>query len=588
MQHSDNQEGVSGELERQLCSILDNAGIKTVFQPIVSLRDGSILGHEALSRGPADSPLQNPDALFGVAAQCGKLWELERLCRTTALESASSKGMTSKLFLNVAPNVIHDEQFTQGFTMEFLRSFNISCEDIIFEITEKHVVDDMAGFKKTIENYKGQSYQIAIDDAGAGYSGLNLISDIHPHYIKLDMNLVRSIDKDNFKKALVKCFSEFCKAANIHLIAEGIETVEELYTLIDVGVHYGQGFFLRRPNPEVGIVEEQALAHIKRYNAQKNHLYQSVSLVYIGNLSCDNDTAHPDTPTQNIYDVFLAKPALTGITIVENGKVRGIVTKTQINLIMSGQYGYSLHARRPVDHVMESAALVVDYTTPIDVVTRLSMSRSPECLYDYIVVTKEDIYCGIVTIKTLLEKTMEIEVGNAMHLNPLSGLPGNAPIQLRLEQCITAQKQYTVLYFDIDNFKSYNDVYGFENGDRVLTFVSRLLKSIVPQSEFVGHIGGDDFVIILSNYDYEELCCDIIRQFDAGIRDHYSESDRARGFIVANNRKGEQEQFPIMTISIAGLTNRSRCYADIFELTEEAGSIKKSCKLRWESCVSVQ
>ncbi len=578
---------VPGELEKQLCNIIDNAQIKTVFQPVVSLRDGSIFGYEALSRGPADTPLQNPDALFGIARQCGKLWELEQLCRTRVLETAFQLDSSVKLFLNVDPHIIHDEKFRQGFTKEYLHNYNISSEDIIFEITEKNVVDDVEGFKKTIENYKDQSYKIAIDDAGAGYSGLNMISDIHPHYIKLDMNLVRSIDGDNFKKALVKSFCEFCRTSNVFLIAEGIETVDELYTLIDIGVHYGQGYFLQRPCAEIGVVDQAALAHIKKHNAQKNHLHNNVRHLYIGNLSCDNETAHPFQLTQDVYNIFLEQPNLIGITIVGQGRVEGVVTKTRINLMMSGQYGYSLHARRPISHVMDREALVVDFTTPIDIVTNLAMSRPNDSLYDFIIVTKDEQYHGVVTIKTLLEKTMEIEVNNAIHLNPLSGLPGNALIQLHLEQCVGNGKAFTILYFDIDNFKAYNDVYGFENGDKVLIFVAQLLKDCVNSSEFVGHIGGDDFVGILSDYEYEEICNNIIHAFDAGIPRFYSEADVASGHIIAKNRRGEEEQFPLMTVSIAGVTNRAHQYKDIYELTEQAGRLKKKCKQCWKSCVCV-
>ena len=578
---------VPSELEKQLCNIIENARIKTVFQPVVSLRDGSILGYEALSRGPADTPLQNPDALFGIARQCGKLWDLEQLCRTRALETAFQQDSNVKLFLNVDPHIIHDEKFKQGFTKEYLRSYNINSEDIIFEITEKNAVEDVEGFKKAIDNYKGQSYKIAIDDAGAGYSGLNMISDIHPHYIKLDMNLVRSIDGDSFKKSLVKCFCEFCRTSNVFLIAEGIETVDELYTLIDIGVHYGQGYFLQRPCETIGTVDSLAIAHINKHNSQKNHLYNSVHQLFIGNLSCDNETAPPHRLTQDIYNTFLEQPNLSGITIVNNGTVEGIITKTHINLMMSGQYGYSLHARREVRHIMDKDALIVDFATPIDVVSTLAMSRPADSLYDFIVVTKDGQYHGVVTIKTLLEKTMEIEVNNAIHLNPLTGLPGNTLIQLRMEQCISFRRAFTILYLDIDNFKAYNDVYGFENGDKVLIFVSKLLKDEVPGSVFIGHIGGDDFVCILTDYEYEEVCGNIVKSFDEGIIRFYSDKDLENGYILTKNRRGVPEQFPIMTISIAGITNRQKEYADIYELAEAAGSQKKKCKQCWTSCAYV-
>ena len=115
-------------------------------------------------------------------------------------------------------------KFRQGFTKEYLDKFSIDPKNIIFEINEKAAVKNVMEFRKTVNNYKEQNYKIAIDDAGAGYSGLNMISDIHPHFLKLDMNLIRDIDKDHMKQALVKSMVEFSKMSNTYLIAEGIET----------------------------------------------------------------------------------------------------------------------------------------------------------------------------------------------------------------------------------------------------------------------------------------------------------------------------------------------------------------------------
>lgn len=140
------------ELQKQLTRILDDKAIQTVFQPIVSLRDGAVLGYEALSRGPVNTPLQNPDALFAVALESGKIWELEQVCRTRALENAYRSAAGIKLFLNVNPSVIHDEKFKRGFTREYLDSFHIDPESISFEITEKSAVTDPQGFKKTIDH----------------------------------------------------------------------------------------------------------------------------------------------------------------------------------------------------------------------------------------------------------------------------------------------------------------------------------------------------------------------------------------------------------------------------------------------------
>ena len=163
---------ISVELQTQLNTIIENSQIKTVFQPIVSLRNGSILGYEALSRGPENSPLHNPDALFDTAMQCNKLWDLELLCRTKALESAYRHFEKIKLFINVNPHIIHDEKFVQGFTKEYLKTFNIDPENIFFEITEKNAVEDMEGFKKTIKITKNKITKLPLTMQGLDTRGL--------------------------------------------------------------------------------------------------------------------------------------------------------------------------------------------------------------------------------------------------------------------------------------------------------------------------------------------------------------------------------------------------------------------------------
>ena len=119
-------------------------------------------------------------------------------------------------------------------------SYHFNPDNIIFEVTEKNAVDDMNGFKETVRHYKSQGYTIAIDDAGSCYSGLNLICDIVPHYLKLDMSLIHNIHKETIKFAMVKSMAEFANLTNIRLIAEGIECEEELKVLLKLGVTYGQ------------------------------------------------------------------------------------------------------------------------------------------------------------------------------------------------------------------------------------------------------------------------------------------------------------------------------------------------------------
>ena len=559
--------------------LIRKGDIRTVFQPIISLRNSSILGYEALSRGPSGSDMERPALLFDLAEKTNKLWELELICRSKALEATHCLQIQSKLFLNVNPNIMHDIKFRQGFTKEYLNKFRINPDRIVFEITEREAVNNIRDFKKAVQNYKDQDYQIAIDDAGAGYSGLNMISDIHPHYIKLDMNLIRDIDKDHTKQALIKSMSEFAMLSNTFLIAEGIETEKELLKLIEIGVHYGQGYFIQKPESTLSPINCVLKNLISDSNAKKSHLFDTrISDVYIGNICKPLITLDPAIKISQANQMIRSDPTLPGFCVIENGKLLGVATRNQMNAKLSSQYGYSLYCNKGIGSIMCRDFLCVDFKTPIDLVVKIAMQRDPEKLYDFITITKDGIYNGIATVKDLLEKTMQIEVVNAKHLNPLSGLPGNLLIEKQLEECRNSPDRSCILYFDIDNFKAYNDVYGFEKGDLVLKNLTRILVGNIPADYFVGHIGGDDFISVVPPELADTVCRHVIEEFDMLAQNFHTETDFNRGYIISKNRRGIEEIYPLMSITIAGITNTN--FQNIYDMSENASKIKSICKQR--------
>lgn len=568
---------IDTKLMESFLQLIENEDIRTVFQPIISLRDSSILGYEALSRGPSGSVIERPELLFDLAEKNNKLWELELICRSKALESTHRLEIQSKLFLNVNPNIMHDIKFRQGFTKEYLNKFRINPDRIVFEITEKEAVNNIRDFKKAVQNYKDQDYQIAIDDAGAGYSGLNMISDIHPHYIKLDMNLIRDIDKDNTKQALIRSMREFAMLSSTFLIAEGIETESELLKLIEIGVHYGQGYFIQKPEAALFPISRLLKDLISDSNTRKNHLYDiRIPDVYIGNICKPLTTLDPDIKISQATQLIRSDPTLPGFCIIENGKLLGVATRNQMNARLSSQYGYSLYCNKGIESIMCRDFLCVDFQTPIDDVVKIAMQRDPEKLYDFITITKDGSYKGIATVKDLLLKTMQIEIVNAKHLNPLSGLPGNLLIERQLEECRNSTARSCILYFDIDNFKAYNDVYGFEKGDLVLKNLTRILTGRIPGDFFVGHIGGDDFIAVVPPEIADTVCRQVIEEFDMLAQNFHTETDYNRGYIISKNRRGVEETYPLMSITIAGITNTN--FQNIYEMSENASKIKSICK----------
>lgn len=567
----------------ELIRIINNNLLRTVYQPIVSLQTGEVIGYEALTRGPADSKYANPEVLFDAAKNHELLWELEILCRANAIRTFSAFESDKLLFINVDPEVIRDEHFIKGFTKDLLAEHNVSPQSLILEITEKTSIDDYANFNEVINYYKSQGYKIAIDDVGTGYSGLSTIAKTRPYYIKMDMGLISNITRDHYKKAIVKSFVEFANTTNTKIIAEGIEDICDLHTLIEIGVHYGQGYLINRPSDSLQDTPFTTKKSIQDKNTSlKTHSFSPSSKVQIGEIARQDVPILHTTSCSEIYKLFKRNHNLKGVPIVnDNNLIIGIVMSSDFLAKLGTQYGWSIYMNRPVHLLMDACPLIVDYYTSMDKVSKIVISREEDKLYDYIIVEKNNHYYGVIPVISLLERTMEFELNIAKYSNPLTGLPGNLVIEDSITNILQEKSNFSLLYFDLNDFKAYNDTYGFENGDRILSFTASILQkhTSLHKDGFLGHIGGDDFVAILPFHQVTLLCKSIINEFDKGIAGFYSEEHREKGYIVSYNRNNIEEQFPIMSLSIAVISNKTKSYSSIYELSEAAAKIKKLCKV---------
>lgn len=235
--------------KEKLQRIILDEQIETLFQPIVDLKDYSIVGYEALTRGPAKSEFETPIMLFALAEETGLVFELDRLCRKKAILNARNLKEGLMLFINTFPSSIHDPDFRGKFLSEFLNDVKIKPDNLVFEITERSAIDNFPVFKEAVDYYTDIGVAIAIDDTGAGYSSLESITELKPSFLKFDKNMVKDIDKSFIKKEMLRSLQSMAEKINARVIAEGIETVDELNTLKELGIPLGQGYLLARPGP---------------------------------------------------------------------------------------------------------------------------------------------------------------------------------------------------------------------------------------------------------------------------------------------------------------------------------------------------
>jgi len=308
-------------------------------------------------------------------------------------------------------------------------------------------------------------------------------------------------------------------------------------------------------------------------------------MTYIGEIAKSVECVPFDTPCDQVDRMFQGNQSLQGLVILDKDVSPGLITRTNFYQKMGTRYGYNLYLKRSIKLLANNSPLLVDYFASVVEVSKLAMIRPDEEVYDDVIIKKEDFVYGVVSIKELLLKVADIQAQVASYLNPLTFLPGNYTIDEKMNNLFNHQKEFTVMYIDLDRFKPYNDYYGFKKGDEFLQFTATILKECFnPADSFVGHIGGDDFIVLLNHFDYEDYCQAVIKNFDEQMRHYYSKEHLAQKSIYSENRSGEMEAIPLVTISIAVVRNEGSSFNSVEELVAEATRLKKVCKMKSGSC----
>ena len=233
------------DLCAELKGVIGRRKLKAAFQPVRHLPDGRIHGYEALIRGPEGTSLERPNVLFAVAHENEMGVELETLCLDTIFRKLPRPVSSGRLFVNASSRLLRHPIFLDE---RNLKAINRSHGDVVVEISEKEMVGDYSSFAEIVRRIRAAKLQIAIDDAGSGYSGLETILNLRPDYIKVADSLVRNLEADPIKKEIISSLAAIGSRIGAILVAEGIEREEERQTLVSLGIPYGQGFLLGRPS----------------------------------------------------------------------------------------------------------------------------------------------------------------------------------------------------------------------------------------------------------------------------------------------------------------------------------------------------
>lgn len=529
------------------------------------------MGYEALIRGPSDSPLHSPFNLFDTAERFDLSTKLEYICREVTIKRYASLNIKEKLFINVSPSVLLQPGFKKGETLKLLDQFGIDPRFVVIELTEHQPTDDFQLMCEAVTHYRKMGFEIAIDDLGAGYSGLRLWSELLPEYVKIDMHFIQGLHNDPVKLNFVRSIQNIASSLNCSVIAEGIETEDEFKVVEQLGITHAQGYYFARPTAIPIEKVDQAL-----FISSQPHQANATKAVHIAKFIAP---VSAETAVNEVMSLFHHNADLTILPLVDNNVASGIIFREHFLFkLFSSRYGIELYGKKPIRSFIEKTPLSFDQNTPIELVSKqlTSTMRNDQAF----IITHDGEYAGIGTILKLLEEITRQQIHNAKHANPLTLLPGSVPINEQVDHLLANQIAFSFGYFDLDHFKPFNDVYGYSAGDDIIKAVANTLTQHIPaESGRVGHIGGDDFIVIFMANDWLSCCENILESFKNTVPSYYTDDDLKTGGIHTENRAGEKCFFPLISLSVGLVdpvsTSQCHSHVDIADLASEA---KKQAK----------
>ena len=360
-------------------------------------------------------------------------------------------------------------------------------------------------------------------------------------------------------------------------MAEGIETSEELVALQELGIAFGQGYYFARPTlTPPRTLDAKQNAHFKQ---QSHHDEHGRSGPTVATLLRWVQPLSSSAVIEEAFKVFDGQPDLQSLPVIEEGKPVGIIARYELIDRLAKPFQREVFGRRSCDRVMNPSPLIVEIDTPLQEVGRRIADAEENHLGTGFIIVEHGAYRGIGTGQDLMRVLTRMQLEAARHANALTGLPGNQPLNRTIDEWLAAGHSFKAAYVDLDHFKPYNDTYGYAMGDRIIRSLGALLLAKTDiEGDFIAHIGGDDFLMLLRSGNWEEECQTILNEFEKAVQDCFVQEHRDAGGYMAEDRKGNTAFIPLVSVSIGVVSITPSEYTTHHQVSAAAAAAKKQAK----------
>ncbi|OJA53010.1 EAL domain-containing protein [Burkholderia ubonensis] len=565
--------------------LIADRALAAVFQPIVDLGSGTVIAYEGLIRGPRGTDLETPAALFAQAARDGATIALEHAAAITCLDAFAALGCDGKLFLNFSAGAILALAREREHARMLLERAQIAAERIVIELTEQNASTDLAQVAPAVASLRDAGIQFALDDYGTANASMNLWLRLHPDVVKIDRFFIHDIALDPLKFEAVRAMQHFAHASGAKLIAEGIEHERDLIVVRDMGICCVQGFLLGRPHAQ----PERVVAPAARDAIRAPHIAvfpdASRAARPSGTVAAKMLVAAPalprDVTSNDVLALFNRMPELHAVALVEHERPVALVNRRSFMDRFALPYHREVFGRKPCLQFANDAPLMIENATTVEQLALLLANNDQRYLADGFVITEHGRYVGLGTGESLVRAVTEMRIEAARYANPLTFLPGNIPISAHIDRLLARDAGFHACYVDLNQFKPFNDQYGYWQGDEVLKYAATVLAGICdPQRDFLGHVGGDDFLVLFQSDDWHARAAAAIGRFNDGAQRFYTLVDQRAGGLHGEDRHGNPAFFGFVTMAIGAVGVPAGAHRAMRYGSDEIASVAALAKRR--------
>lgn len=554
------------------------------FQPIVSIHSGATLGFEALLRNTEIAGFPSIGEFFDQAAREKCLFTLDLELRKKAINKFRQIGHSEKLklFYNIDNRIIEMPDFEIGITRKFVNKYNLNEDNFTFEISEKYDFFNQNKIKNILELYQQQGYSVALDDFGSGYSGLKYFYNFAPDYIKIDRFFINNMPQIDKKKIIVTGIINIAKKLGIKIIAEGIETKEEYLLCRDLGCDYVQGYLIQKPRIDVNSLLPE-YDNVKTLNMKEKRRDGTDKAIILKNLKFSQPVNY-QTSFIELFDKIKKINELDTIPVVnKHYEPQGVILEEDLRKYVYSMYGKDLLLNKSFGKSISDFIKkypIMDINDKLENYLEIFSNASENV--NFIIITEDGKYKGLLNTRALLQAINEKNLDFARNMNPLTKLAGNTIINDFINESYNNEKITFLIYFDFDNFKPFNDKYGFRRGDRVIMIFADILRSVFDNnSSLIGHIGGDDFFVGVRGETYDKIhdcVLECTERFHTTVKDLYNDQDKRSGYIIAEDRFGEIRKFGLLTVSAFIVEIPKNCAVNMSVVEDITAILKHNAK----------